>query len=85
LFIIFNELRLYGTPMIENKSPLTRLKSHIETITIMKEAYAHVGSLMLHVVPSIRLFKRKRDSWFQDEGRLAIIGAEFWSHLGNVG
>ena len=31
------------------------------------------------------LFKRKRDSWFQDEGRLAIIGAEFWSHLGNVG
>ena len=31
------------------------------------------------------LFKRKRDSGFQDEGRLAIIGAEFRSHLGNVG
>jgi hypothetical protein len=31
------------------------------------------------------LFKRKRDSWFQNEGRLAIIGAEFRSHMGNVG
>ena len=30
-------------------------------------------------------FKRKRDSGFQDEGRWAIIGAEFGSHLGNVG
>ena len=31
------------------------------------------------------LYKRKRDSWFQDEARLAIIGAEIRSHLGNVG
>jgi len=31
------------------------------------------------------LFKRKRNLWFKDEGRLAIIGAEFKSHLGNVG
>ena len=30
-------------------------------------------------------FKRKRYSWFQDEARLAIIGAEYGSHLGNVG
>lgn len=31
------------------------------------------------------LFKWKCDSGFHDEGRLAIIGAEFRSHLGNVG
>lgn len=30
-------------------------------------------------------FKWKRNLWFQDEGRLAIIEAEFRSHLGNVG
>ena len=28
---------------------------------------------------------QQRDSLFQDEGRLAIIGAEFRSHLGNIG
>ncbi len=31
------------------------------------------------------LFKRKCDSGFHDEGRLAIIGAEFRIHMGNVG
>jgi hypothetical protein len=30
-------------------------------------------------------FKWKCNLWFQDEGRLAIIEAEFGSHLGNVG
>ncbi|MDA0305039.1 MAG: hypothetical protein O3B76_01965 [Proteobacteria bacterium] len=30
-------------------------------------------------------FKRKRNLWLQDEGRLAIIGAVFKIHLGNVG
>lgn len=41
----------------------------------------------LNRAPAVKkaLFKRKRNSWFQDEGRLAIIGAEFRSHLGNVG
>ncbi len=30
-------------------------------------------------------FMRKRNLWLQDKGRLAIIGGEFRSHLGNVG
>ena len=30
-------------------------------------------------------FKRKHNLWFQDGACLATIGAEFRSHLGNVG
>jgi len=30
-------------------------------------------------------FMRKHNLWLQDEGRLAIIVAEFGRHLGNVG
>jgi len=30
-------------------------------------------------------FKRKRNSWFHNEGRVVTTGAEFRSHLGNIG